>query len=245
MEKDFTLSSPVQIARIIQSLRDDHQLIGVSFRDRNEGSQSIIVDVDLDAGFFSVDELPSAGCRQLVSDGEPFDIRAELNGVDVGMAGLKVSEISEDDQGALYQVPIPKRISYVQRREAFRARVTGLTEVPVALSWTDEETSTSGELEAALDDISADGCRLAVSARDDVAIGQTPLPISLRIDIPDSELPICVDACTRHARYLARSKLWYVGCEFEQRDASTQQMIERFVIYIQRLQRQREARLLD
>ncbi len=248
MEKDFTLSNQVQINRIIQSLRDDHQLIGVNFDGRNDGSQSIIVDVDSKQGYFLVDEFPSASCHRLATTGESFDLNAELNGIDVNMRDLNIDEITKDKDGILYQIAIPRRITYAQRRESFRARVSGLADVPVDIAVVADEYEDSGVetegYEAMLADISAEGCRLSVAGQEDCLMGKPDLVLALTIHVPEGD-PISVKVTTRHQRFLTRSQLWYIGCRFESSEKEAQMMIERFVIYMQRLESQRKSMFSD
>ncbi|MCB1754371.1 MAG: flagellar brake protein [Gammaproteobacteria bacterium] len=244
MEKDFIISNQARISWIMQSLRDDHQLIDVDFPDRKIGARSIIVDVNADEGYFSIDEFPSAGCHKQALAGEAFDLRASLNGVDVTAKALVVENVIDDPHGALYQIQIPGSVHYVQRRETFRARVTGLIEVPVEIALVppgdapDQEPVTT---EAQLADISADGCRLSLSGEEGSVFGALDQRWTLRMQFPDTEEPLNVRVITRHSRFLERSKLWYVGCQFDNNDARSQQLIDRFVTQVQRLERQREA----
>ena len=244
MEKDFSLSNPKQINRIIQSLRDDHQLVGVNFGEPGKGSQSIILDIDTEDGFFTVDEFPSSECHRLATTGKTFDLKAELNGIDVNMPGLSVEDVREDEEGSLYRVAIPKRISYAQRREAFRARVSGLMTVPVNVAIVaDEQEGTGVETEiheATLSDISAEGCRLSIPGTEVCPFDTIGLVLSLSIHVPDDD-PIQVIAETRHQRFLSRSKLWFIGCRFHTDVAEVRSRIERFVIHMQRLERQKSA----
>ena len=96
-------------------------------------------------------------------------------------------------------------------------------------------------VEAQLADISADGCRLALPGLEDTGIGVLDQNWQLAIHLPDTTDPLKVLVTTRHSRFLSRSKLWYVGCRFENNDGQSQQLIDRFVTQMQRLERQREA----
>ena len=241
MEKDFLISNPARIAWILQSLRDDHQLVDVGFCGREAGVRSIIVDVDSAEGHFTIDEFPNEACHRLATRGELFDLRATLNGVDVTVTSLKVDDVRREEDGALYSVSLPKQLHYVQRRESFRARVTGLAEVPVDVRHIDSDTViTSGEARAQLADVSAEGCRLAIPGKEDALCGVEHALFEVTLHVPECE-PLKVTVESRHSRHLSRSRLWYVGCRFVSPSAAVQQRIDRFVTDMQRIERQREA----
>ena len=241
MEKDFLISNPARIAWILQSLRDDHQLVDVGFRGRDAGVRSIIVDVDSQQGSFTIDEFPNEVCHKLASTGELFDLRATLNGVDVTVTSLKVDDVQREPDGALYNVTLPKQLHYVQRRESFRARVTGLAEVPVDLRHIDSDSSLTSETERAqLADISAEGCRLAIPGQEDALCSTHNELFEVTLHVPEDE-PLKVTVESRHSRHLSRSRLWYVGYRFVSPSAAIQQRIDRFVTNMQRIERQREA----
>ncbi|MDO6459708.1 flagellar brake protein [Granulosicoccaceae sp. 1_MG-2023] len=236
MEKDFLITNPARIAWVLQSLRDDHQLVDVGFRGRDTGARSIIVDIDSAAGYFTLDGFPNQDCHRLAGRGEKFDLRASLNGVDVMVSSLQVSEVRDEADGALYCVALPTQLRYVQRRDTYRAQVTGLAEVAVTAVNQESAETYSGYLA----DISADGCRVALDGDENAGCGRAGERYQLTLQMPEGDaLSLCVTS--RHSRFVARSGLWYVGCCFEQPAPALQQRIERFVAEMQLKARQREA----
>jgi c-di-GMP-binding flagellar brake protein YcgR len=248
VEKDFFISNPERIAWVLKSLKDDHQLIDVDFDNSDDlgtGGRSIVLDVDLQNKQFSIDELRSRFSHDHASKGAVFSISSSLNGLDIMVPGLTVIDIQQDDNGDIYVLELPKTMQYVQRRESFRARVTGLAEVPVDIGFMgdserakEDESLTSGAL---LADISAEGCRIVIADNGQKTFADEDLFLALNLKLPTEEDPTKVSAKVCHSRYLERSKVWYLGCQFDSINIATQQVLDRFVVQMQRLARQKDA----
>ncbi len=234
---DFAVSNPIKIAWIIQSLQDDRQLIDVAFSYHTDGARSMIIDVDSDTGYFYLDEFASKECHRLASQGEMFIIRSSLNGVDVKIPELASESVVKDPQGALYKIAMPSTIYYAQRRDTYRARVSGLMETSV-----DVTSEIKGEkYQAKLIDISSGGCRIEISAGYKTFHESMNRKLDLLLHLSGEDESVQITAKIRHTQYLQRSRIWLLGCQFEKLEQAQQQSIDRFVAEMQRLERQKQA----
>ncbi len=245
MEKDFIIHSTSRIAWVLQALSDTHQLIDIGFTRYNEGGRSIVVDVDPDQGAFFIDQLPSTESHNLATDGELFNIRATLNGVDIKIPDISIENIVKDSDGDMYQVRLPSSMQYIQRRETFRARVRGLQTVLVSLSIPNIEFENEDEpvtvCDALLLDLSSEGCSLSFNGAEDSSFAGRDQPLLLEIQLPSHKTPVRLFASTRHSFYLKRLKLWQIGCRIEEIDVKSQQLIDSFIAEMQQLGRQKDA----
>ena len=241
-EKDFKVSDPARIAWILKSLKDDRQLVSIDFRESGRSQISTIVEVDREKGILSIDGFSGTTCGDLALAGELFALKASLNGVDVTVEGLAVESVVTDSDGPIYLLHLPKVIQYVQRRECFRARVTGLIRVPVEGSSVlkDRDQSLPKLSEVQLSNISAEGCRLEVRGTEESFTCEVGDLLLLNIHIPNHEVPLPVKVSVCHKRHLARSKLWYVGCKFTKLKVTSENAVNRFVSELQLLERRQE-----
>jgi len=253
-EMEFSVSSAKKIAWILRSIKSAHQLVSVDFCDYPDGIRSVIVDVEPEAGVFSIDQFPAAEIHDLAIRGAPFDLNANLNGVDVTALALKVQTTTRDNDGLMYQIAIPQSLRYMQRRDVYRARVSGLLDVAVEMRPTHREncdcnpgSSTTGEDKSStvvLSNISVEGCQLAIEGCPEKPDFGCADSFTLDIQVEDSADSISLLAEPRHSRYLSRARIWLMGFQFIEPDLSAQRKLGQLVTRVQLLARQRET-LLD
>lgn len=237
MEKDFTITDSTKIAWILQSLCEGRQLVSVDLGGPPHGAPSIIVSVKDHCGVFTLDRFATEQCHRRVLEGERFTLRSSLNGLDVSAGDLQVRRLDRDSDGDFYEVPLPERMVYLQRRETFRARIVGVASVPVRFRKIGGDIEIDG---AELIDISSEGCCVALPGAADSEDGLPGTGLVLQLALPEQPV-LTVEVKCRHRRHLPRSRVWYVGCAFCTPATPVQMTIDRFVSHIQRLQRQREA----
>src|SRR5690606_23576873 len=128
------LSAPLEIFANLRLLQQNHDPLVISFHERSQRFQSYLVEVNRERGLLAFDELvPNDGERYL-KNGEPFRIEAFHEGVRIAWECQQQVRIGELEGARCYWTGIPEKITYHQRRSAFRAQIQAGSPVAVELS---------------------------------------------------------------------------------------------------------------
>lgn len=231
----------------MSSLKNQHRSIRLCLERSDFACNSIIVDTCTKSNSFSLDSVVESTINDRVVSGHPFSLHTSLDGVDVRAENIKAKSSRDDPDGLLYVIDNPSHLYYMQRREAYRVSMCGLYKVPVvvldATSEPGNDSPDNSPAEYFLSNISADGCELAIPEKCALATMENMSSFHLTFILPDSEESLSFKAFKRHSRFLKRSALYLVGCQFVDTPSSTQSSLTRFVARAQQLSRQNS--LLD
>lgn len=246
---EHQLSNPKRISWLLNSLMSQHQLVTLTMGEgKNElASSSLVVSVFGDSPFFSLDANANADIHKKIVDGRPFMMKSSLEGVDVRAESIKAAGVIDDPKGLLYKVPFPTQMFYFQRRETYRASLSGLFKVSVSVqlnasSGNNKETPLVLE-NCSLSDISATGCLVSMSEGNGKFLADYAEPVTLHLTLPESDEAVSLPATVRHRRHIQRSGIWLVGFQFNRMPMRDLDSVERCVARLQLLARQNS--LLD
>lgn len=229
-----TLKTAVEIYANLRPFLDNHTPLQVRFADRNQRYQTYLIEVNREKGWLALDELIPTDGERMMAAGEAFQVEGFHEGVRIAWKNEASVHLGELDDARCYWVPLPDQILYHQRRNAYRAPLSGQ---PIA-------AQLSGKvLKSALDgkvlDMSATGCKLSFAG--DL---QTRLQTGQVYEQLSAHLPygaVTTAAELRHVVYDDKLDVTFCGVRFYRISGLTQRQIERFVYQLQREARRDQA----
>ena len=217
------------IYSVFRSLESEHAPITVQFNGKGNFYNSLIVDAFFEKKIILLDEItPSEGHHKAVKK-IPFSIHASLNGIKIYCKNIVISEEIDDESGILYRAFFPRELLYLQRRDAFRARVPMHMKIEVICRGDNREMS----LMARVLNISATGLLIESAAQVHPELEVAEILDSEILILNDGERLKCL-CKVAHARYDKVRERTIFGCQFLDLDVSTQIRISRFVTFLQR-----------
>lgn len=231
------VTAALEIQSLLKGLQHARTPLEVRFEGRTQVFQSFLVAVDPETGTLCMDELVPPVGEKLITQGEAFRIDCWQDGVHMRWSCSGGTRVEFADGAPAFAVPLPARLTYHQRRGAFRAPVHRSIETRLELKQAGEARSHVGELI----DISATGCkvRMAGNLVDALQPGKRYEQSELQLDAGQR---FAVSAEIRHRRYLEERDETHVGVHFHQPGTPAQRQIDRFVTHLQREARRLAAR---
>lgn len=229
--KDRYYTGPGDIYSVFRSLESEHAPITVQFNGKGNFYNSLVVDAFFDKKIILLDEItPSEGHEKAIKR-IPFSIHASLNGIKIYCKNIVVSRAIDDESGILYRASFPRELLYLQRRDAFRARVPAHMKVEVICGGDVRDTT----LQARILNISATGFLIETSGKTIPEPGIGEILNSEILTLNDGEPLQCLSKVA-HSRYDEGRDRTVLGCQFLDLEVSTQIRISRFVTFLQREQ---------
>lgn len=227
MERYYT--SAGDIYSVLKALHADRSSITIEFEDSSAVTASMILDVDLRARTFRLDQFSASDAHRRAESGKSFSMRASVNGIRVVAKDLIIHLIGKDDGGNYYDVKFPDKLLYLQRRDAFRAWVRGALMVSANISNADR----AGAIQGRIQNMSATGFRLVVEGRID------PEPAMMEKFHIETHLPLIdqdlsCDATAVYSQYQPERNQTVIGFRFNDLKRLEQLAVNRFVTQLQR-----------
>jgi c-di-GMP-binding flagellar brake protein YcgR len=123
-----------------------------------------------------------------IVNGHPFSFDTSLNGVNVRGEALQASETLNDEDGMLYKIPFPSELFYKQRRDSFRASLSGFFDINIPVQFSSTGADNPLTLKNCnLSDISADGFKLYIPEDKAKFITELTDPVTLQLHFPNSD----------------------------------------------------------
>ncbi len=212
-------------------LRREHSLLQARFNGVEDVFQSLIVDVDLEQNQLLLDEPFPHRFPAQYWIGRRIKVSSSENGLATRFDS-RVTGAMALDQGNALIVEMPRDIMAAQRRSSFRLPVNARMPVDAVVRLPQQ-----GNLSARVLDLSAAGIRLAIPGEFDELGEDTRVALRLGTETPMvSQLTVCHlqttnddEACTE------------LGARLTGLNNSQCKVIERFLVRMQRMQRQREV----
>lgn len=165
-DDDEVVRGAEEIFQILKLLQKRKTQLTILFPGYRHQYVSMVLQAERTIGRFVLDEIsPSEGHRLAVS-GQPFHIRARLQGAEIAIRNQRSENVGKDNDAAYYVLPFPKEITYIQRRSAFRVGF------PEGLHGTIEfrHPETGKTYRGRMLDISGTGCRAEFESLEESAI---------------------------------------------------------------------------
>lgn len=237
-DRRHLITRKASIFGVLRSLQKHRSPLTITFRGHAKQTYtSIVLKVDLDEGYFILDEIAPPSGHQRVMDGGIFSIQANDKGVQVAFGNNKVVGAGRNDGAAIYKIPLPKQLLYKQRRDAYRAHIALADQVEVKLISYERQKPLVGRII----DISSTGCKIEFPYLVDPAFEDMEVFDEVSFDLPEAEFDTSVlcAAEARRAVYFEDKHTTQCGFRFLNPDGRNQREIDRFVAYLQREARRR------
>lgn len=236
------------IYSVLRTLQTDRSSINIQFDQSSAPFSSMVLDVNLHAREFYLDEFASEQARKWASAGRPFSLRASVHGIRVHAKDLVALEtMTTRHAQECYRVAFPERLLYLQRRDAYRAVVPATLNVQASIvrKHPDSEIDDSGEkqgndkkitterISARIVDMSATGLAIEIEGRLKREARMME-QVALKADLPLVDQPLSVDSHLVYTRYLQDTDKTLCGMKFSELPRSQQIIITRFVTQLQR-----------
>lgn len=237
---EHKLTDSKRIHWLLSSLKSQHQLVRLELPGTDMTERTMVVSVSTDMSSFLLDAVTDSDIHKRITGGQPFSLATTHDGVDVRADSMAAIDTVEDEKGALYKIPFPSQLYYVQRRDAFRVSLAGLFTVPVSIELPPEfEENPIASAQCTLSNISANGCLVGVKDAGEELPTVCESSLVLNFQLAESNEGLSLSARVCHSRYLKRSSLWLIGFEFQALSPDMRSCLERYVVKLQLLARQK------
>lgn len=220
------LKTESEIIACLQPLQSKHVPLTLFFPQSGKRFQTYVLDLNADEGWLTVDELIPRDGERYLREGARFQVEAFHDGVRLNWENTDPTYHKDTEDGPCHWIAVPERLTYHQRRNAFRVSVTGQG-VRARLTDTQHRIFESGELI----DLSATGCGLRLQGENSL-LQPGARYNELLIELPSGSLYSSVEL--RHVRYDARLNRAFCGFRFYEMPAASRRQIEKFVNQLQR-----------
>jgi len=223
-------TNPGDIYGVFRTLQADRSTINIQFGNRNTLYNSLVLDADLQRRIVQLDEITPAGGHDRAVAGEPFSLRASINGIRVYAPALTVFTPARDENGIYYQVRFPEKLLYLQRRDAFRVPVP----IRMGMSVRCRLEERAELIKAGVENLSATGIGLQVPGETAPQLpGMARLEMDLELPAPENQ-SLRLEATVIPQHYDTGRKLTILGCRFENLKRSHHIALNRVVTQLQR-----------
>ncbi len=235
---DRYYTSTGDIFSVLRTLQADRSSINIQFDQSNAPFSSMVLEVNLHAREFYLDEFANEQARRWAAGGRPFSLRASINGIRVHAKDLVVLEtLNTRHEQDCYRVAFPPQLMYLQRRDAFRAIVPATLNVLAKIQRQhpekNGETNRTETLDARIVDMSATGLALEIDNKFTSEPRMMEL-LSLDAQLPLIEQVLQVNAHLVYTRYQPETDKTICGMKFGDLPRNQQLIITRFVTQLQR-----------
>ena len=236
-DRKHLVTRQASIFAVLRSLQKHRSPLSITFKGYGKQNfTSIILKVDLEEGYFILDEITPARGHQQAVTGDLFTIQANDKGVQVVWGNNSVTGVGHSNGASVYKVAIPKKLLYKQRRDAYRAHIARADQVEVKLISYERQKPLFGRII----DISSTGCKIEFPYPVEPELLEKEVFDEISFDLPKTlDTSILCAAEARRAIYFENRKVTQCGFRFLNPDGRNQREIDRFVAYLQREARRR------
>jgi len=138
--KSDKVTEPQRILEHLSKLLDARALLTVTVKGSGKLFNSILVDINPTNGCFTLDKLfPESGHKLALKSGK-LNIHTILNGIEISFNGVLISSVGNESD-ALYELALPEKLFYRQRRSTYRVPVSVAQGIQVTMFNKQEEPS--------------------------------------------------------------------------------------------------------
>lgn len=226
---DRYYTSAGDIFSVLRTLQSDRSSISVQLNGNGAMYSSLVLDVNLKARTFQLDEFTPREAHRQAEAGTPFSMRASINGIRVHAKDMVINRVMKDSDGLFYELQFPERLLYLQRRDAFRAWVPGT--LMVAATCTNDNHAKG--LHGRVLNMSATGFRLIIEGK------VTPPPsmleeFAMTMNLPLIDHDLSCPAEAVYVQYQQDRNQTVLGFRFGNMGRGDQVAVNRFVTQLQR-----------
>jgi len=227
------LKTTTEIHAALKQLLDNHIPLLVRFVDRSQRYQTYVVEMNREKGWIALDELIPNDGERLMASGEAFQVEGYYEGVRIAWSNDHPVHPGELEDARCYWAPLPDQVLYHQRRNAYRASLTGQ---PIVAELSDK---TIKPVEGKVLDMSATGCKLSFQGNLQNGLQTGRVYEQLSAKLPFGTVTTAAEL--RHVVFDEKLDVTFCGMRFYRISGLTQRHIERFVYQLQREARRDQA----
>jgi len=232
--KSERITRPPQIIALLRRIKDSHNLLNVTVPGSNQSFSSMLLDIDPEKKFITLDELNSERGHALVLESGRLRARCHHEGVEISFACEGVKAVRGSDNLIHYRAPLPTVVNYLQRRADYRVHVA--MDMGMRLFLPLEDGST---IEGQVDDISMGGIGALAEGRIDLRRGLR-IP-QCRIQFPEDQ-PIFVNLEVRFTRTNEKGSRTRIGTRYVDLDLPARSRVRKLVTRLEREMLRRKAK---
>ena len=214
---------------VLRALQTERSLVNIQFDDGAQLYNTMVLDANLQERYFLIDEVTPRDGHRKIDERSKFSIRASIHGIKVHAKDLVSARTLNNADGIYYQVPFPAKMLYMQRREAFRAYVPGSMKTTARFTSEEREESLFGRIL----NMSATGIRVGFPGEVFPELGPME-KFNALIDIQAQETSLECQLEIIYFQYSKERNQTLCGCRFIDLPRASQQVVNRFVTFVQR-----------
>jgi c-di-GMP-binding flagellar brake protein YcgR len=230
------LTDHIRIRGFLKRLFTQRVLLTLKLLDRPEEFISIVIGIDPELNHFMIDALQPELGNNLLSQRGKVVIKANFEGINLSFDASLI-ETKIENNLPLHVLAIPSTMGYLQRREAIRIKLSAAHPCPVELHSTDNK---SPVIRGLIRDLSAGGLGIQVDKKlpTQLEAGQQ---LECAFNLPlDAKQSIRCDVIIRVANPPIPGQTHsFLGVQFIGMLKPQQRLIEKSIMNLQRLARQR------
>ncbi len=217
------------IFSVLRALQNERSLVNVQFDGGAQLYNTMILDANLQDRYFLIDEVTPRDGHRKIEGGDKFSIRDSIHGIKVHAKDLVSVRTLNNPDGIYYQVPFPAKMLYMQRREAFRAYVPGSMKTTARFTSESREAPLFGRVL----NMSATGVRVGFPGEVKPEFGpMEKFNALIEIQAQDQMLDCRLEIV--YYQYSKERDQTMCGCRFIDLPRASQQIVNRFVTFLQR-----------
>jgi|GEM_PF-4136514 len=234
--KNYTLSHPRQIRRILREIMKKRVVLSAFIKCGAESFITAIIDADEEE--LLLDVSPDNDLNTRVVAENTLTCQAVVDGVRVQfeVMGIRKTKAQNED---VFITSLPETLIRLQRRDGFRLSVPRRA-VKLELTPAEAQADKAPCIDVAVEDISTTGVGFLIECDDieegqDITAGQTLQ--QCRLELPDESAEATLDLRVRHVREITNSrgeKLLRVGCEFAEIPSRFETRLQRYMFKLER-----------
>lgn len=236
----YEVRDPLEIRHLLQRLISAHALMSLLHADGSVVLLSTILGIDESTGQLLLDTSADDGINQSVLASQALHCAGSLERIEVRF-DLEPLKMDRSLTPPVFRVALPKHLVYLQRREYFRLLAPAHDALYCDLELPEEASGSTRRLQTPVIDLSTGGVAVRVpQGSDELFKAGTTFP-NCRLALPKAgvvEAPLLI----RHVGEYHGPKglpLHHAGCEWQGMPMGMQNLIQR---YIMRVERERVAR---
>jgi len=236
---DYRITDLNRIRATLHVLWKTQAELEVTFKDGDDDAPcfTVVRDNPLESDFLVLDNFSSLRAHHRAVNGELFHLKGRARGVETVIENLELNALI-DHASDSYQLPMPREITYLQRRGCFRGPLSSFADISVVVSFgSPPEQVLTGKLI----DLSSEGCRMSFEGLIDVPKELESGKFKLEFTLPQGDELYSIPASFRGSEQFLDFKTVHVGCQFTGIKLGVQDRLDRYVAEIQRNMCKREA----
>lgn len=221
------ISSPSRIFLLISPLKNQHDLLKISFENQHNLFSSTLLDIDSNKGFLVLSAFDHAVAGKLLANKNNFHVYTQFNGSELRFT-VKLLKFSGTGIHTRYKISFPTVIKYCQRRSAHRVHISLAMNITASFNKGDGQ-----EIVGQLRNISSGGMRIQFLQTKPQDIAVLNEHTACTISFSDKSDIQCTFEI-RHTQLLANKKGCSVGGSFWTLEQTQKRTLEHFIAKVER-----------